>query len=135
MQLIEWSPELSVKVQEMDYQHQALIDMINQLHDAMGAGKGGQQAGLIIDKMISYAQRHFKAEEKILDANMYPQLARQKAEHELFIRKSNEFKREYLAGKVAISLSISSYLKTWLTGHIQMEDKQYGAFLNAKGIK
>ena len=35
MALIEWSDDLSVKVKELDVQHQKLIAMINDLNDAM----------------------------------------------------------------------------------------------------
>jgi len=62
-------------------------------------------------------------------------LARQKAEHEAFLTKANDFKKDYLAGKIALSLPISSFLKSWWTGHILLEDKQYGPYLNGKGVR
>ena len=135
MPLITWSQDMSVGVQEMDFQHKGLIEIINQLGDAMSQGKGAQEVGKIIDKMITYAQRHFGAEERLMSANAYPQLARQKAEHEAFLTKANDFKKDFMAGKIAITLPISSYLKTWWTGHIQVEDKQYGPYLNGKGVR
>ena len=135
MPLITWSQDMSVGVQEMDFQHKGLIEIINKLSDAMSQGKGAQEVGKIVDKMILYAQRHFGAEERLMSVNGYPQLARQKAEHEAFLAKANDFKKDYLAGKIALSLPISSFLKSWWTGHILVEDKQYGPYLNGKGVR
>ena len=35
MALFEWKNDLSVGIAEIDRQHKVLIDLINQLHDAM----------------------------------------------------------------------------------------------------
>jgi hemerythrin len=40
MALITWNDGYSVKVKQFDDQHKKLIDMVNELHDAMGIGKG-----------------------------------------------------------------------------------------------
>jgi len=45
MSLIEWSPAYSVKVKKFDDQHKKLIELINQLHDAMKAGQGNAMLG------------------------------------------------------------------------------------------
>jgi hemerythrin len=135
MPLINWTPAFSVSVHDMDVQHQLLIEILNQLHDAMRGGKGSQEIGKIVDKMIDYAQRHFRDEEKLLAANHYPQYANQKAEHDAFILKALEFKRDVSQGKMALSVPVSNYLKEWWTSHIQKEDKLYGTYLNTLGVK
>ena len=135
MPLITWNSSFSVNVAEMDAQHQALIEIINQLHDAMRNGKASQEVNTFVDKMVDYAQRHFKEEEKILAANRYPAFAKQKAEHDAFIVKALEFKRDVSQGKITTSVHVSNFLRDWWTGHIQGEDKQYGSYLNSKGIK
>ena len=135
MPLINWNPSFSVNVAEMDAQHQKLIDLINQLHEAMLNGKAALEVNVIVDKMVEYTQLHFNAEEKILAANRYPAFSKQKAEHDAFILKALEFKRDINQGNITTSLHISNYLRSWLTGHIQGEDKLYGSYLNSKGIK
>jgi hemerythrin len=134
MPLINWSPAFSVNVKDMDAEHQILIDIINQLHDSMRSGKATQETGEILNRMVEYTQRHFKAEEKILLANNYPQYQRQKSEHDAFIAKTLEYKRDFQQGKLALSVQVSSFLKVWWTDHIQKEDKQYGVFLNSRGL-
>ena len=47
MPIMKWSEELSVEVNEIDLQHQRLIDLINNLHDAMLAKKTHQSTALL----------------------------------------------------------------------------------------
>lgn len=37
-------------------------------------------------------------------------------------------------GKILISHELMTFFKDWLVKHIQGDDKQYGPFLNGKGI-
>ena len=39
MSIIQWDESLSVKVKEIDAQHQKLINLLNELFDAMRVGK------------------------------------------------------------------------------------------------
>ena len=134
MPVLNWSAVYSVSVRAMDEQHKVLVDTTNQLYDAMRAGKGNQELGQIIQKLIDYTDGHFKDEEKLLATHRYPNLAQHKVEHEAFIRKVFEFSRSLQDGKMALSITVGNFLKDWLVNHIQKEDKQYSAFLNAKGV-
>ena len=67
MALLQWSDALSVGVVEIDRQHQKLVTMINDLNDAMRAGKGKDALGKTIAELIAYAATHFKTEEKYFD--------------------------------------------------------------------
>ncbi len=134
MALIQWNDSFSVNVKEMDAQHQRLIEIINQLHEAMRVGKGSQEINAIVDQMIAYSQRHFQAEEKLMASQNYPGCPHQQKEHQAFIQKAQEFKQSALQGQIALSVPVSNYLKDWLTNHILIEDKKYSSYLNARGI-
>jgi len=66
MALFTWSNEYSVKIQSIDRQHQKLIDMVNELHEAMKAGKGSLLAPDIVGRLATYAQEHFAHEEEMM---------------------------------------------------------------------
>jgi hemerythrin len=40
MALVVWTEQLSVGIKEIDYQHKKLVDLINELNDAMRTGTG-----------------------------------------------------------------------------------------------
>lgn len=134
MALFVWNNNYSVGIKEIDGQHKVLIDMLNELYDAMQSGKSNDILGAIIYKLVHYTKTHFATEEKYFDKFGYPDTFAHKKEHEKFTQKVLAFKNDFDAGKVAMTVSITSFLKDWLASHIQGVDKKYGPFLNSKGI-
>ncbi|BCS52441.1 bacteriohemerythrin [Geobacter sp. SVR] len=134
MALMEWGPTLSVKVKKFDDQHKKLVELVNQLHDAMKAGQGDAMLGLVLQSLISYTATHFADEEKVMQVNGYPDLAKHKIEHEKLVAHVLELQKKFQSGGAVLTLSVMSFLKDWLNTHIQGSDKKYGVFLNAKGI-
>jgi hemerythrin len=134
MAIMEWSPAFSVKVKKFDDQHKKLVDLVNQLHDAMKAGQGNVMLGNVLQSLITYTATHFKEEEQVMQANGYPELAQHKAEHEKLVSKVLDLQKQFQAGAGVLTLTVMSFLKDWLISHIQGVDKKYGVFLNAKGI-
>lgn len=134
MALMEWSPAFSVKIRKFDDQHKKLVELVNQLHDAMKAGQGNAVLGVVLQSLISYTATHFKDEEQVMQANAYPDLARHKAEHEKLVKQVLDLQQKFLTGGGVLTMTVLSFLKEWLVTHIQGEDKKYGVFLNAKGI-
>jgi hemerythrin-like metal-binding protein len=118
----------------MDSLHQALMEVINHLHDAMREGKGSAELGKIITEMVNYAQYHFTTEDKHLSRNGYPNLRSQKAGHDGYPKKVKEFQRQLQQGKMALSLEGLNFQKEWWLKHFQGEDKMYVPFLNGKGV-
>lgn len=43
---IEWSNELSVGIEEIDDQHRILVDLLNQVHEAIQKRRGAEVAGV-----------------------------------------------------------------------------------------
>ena len=41
---VEWSTELSVGIEEIDAQHQVLVDLLNQVHEAIQQRQGMEVA-------------------------------------------------------------------------------------------
>lgn len=135
MPLITWSDKYAVNVKEFDLQHQKLISLINDLHDAMKAGKGKEVTELILDELISYTDYHFKAEEKLMKQHAYPAFDAHIGEHKGFVAKVTDFKESYSKGKATLNLDIATFLRDWLVNHINGTDKKYSDFFKTKGVK
>jgi hemerythrin len=135
MPLINWTDSLSVKVGEIDRQHQKLVGMINDLNDAMRQGKGKDVLGKIVNELVAYAATHFKTEEKYFDQYGYPDADSHKKEHADFTKKVSEFKDGFAKGSMGLSIQVMDFLSNWLQGHIKGVDKKYSSFFNEKGLK
>ncbi len=134
MAIMEWNPTFSVKIKKFDDQHKKLVELLNQLHDAMKAGQGNAMLGPVLQSLINYTATHFKDEEQVMQANGYPELAAHKAEHEKLVKQVLDLQKQFQSGSSVLTLTVMSFLKDWLVKHIQGMDKKYGVFLNAKGI-
>lgn len=134
MAFILWTDKLSVNVEKIDDQHKKLVDMINNLSDAMSQGKGKDVIEKIICELEDYAAEHFAAEEKYLDKFHFFDRLYHKEKHKAFINKVSEFSAEYKNGNVTLSLSVMGFLKDWLINHIVGEDKQYTKCFNENGL-
>lgn len=135
MSYLQWSDEYSTGIKQFDEHHKKLIGLVNELFDSLKACKGQEVVSRIMLEMADYTQYHFAAEEQQLTLHKYPALAEHKKEHEAFIAKVNELIQQHNTGKANISLTAFTFLREWLTRHIQGTDQKYGPYLNAKGIK
>ena len=134
MALIKWNESYSVQIAEMDKQHQHLFELINELHGAMGQGRGNEALPAIFDSLVKYTQTHFAAEEALMLKYSYPGLAAQQKQHADLIKQVVELQKQFNARDFSSSMKTRDFLKQWLVAHIQESDKKYGAFLNQKGI-
>ena len=134
MTLITWNEHLSVKVAELDQQHQKLIGIINDLTDAIKQGKGNAVVGEIVKALIDYAKIHFETEEKYFRQLGYPQASDHMKEHEEFVLKVTGFETTP-KGRFSLSVQVLQFLGDWLIKHIMGTDKAYSEFFNAKGLR
>jgi hemerythrin len=134
MGLIVWDSSMSVNVAEIDRQHQKLVAMINELHDAMKAGHGKDALGKILNGLVSYTDSHFKMEEKYFADFKYPDAASHIMEHSTFVKKVSEFRNDFEHGRLTVTIETLHFLRDWLQGHIKGVDKKYSSFFNEKGL-
>lgn len=135
MPLMEWSDKLSVGVAQFDAEHRRLVGMVNDLFDAVQAGKGREALGGILEELIAYTETHFAHEEEIMRQHGYEEVDGHKSEHDLLTQQVYEIRRKYMAGASAtLSMEVMNFLKNWLIKHIQGTDRKYTRFMNQHGM-
>ncbi|CAH2032297.1 bacteriohemerythrin [Trichlorobacter ammonificans] len=135
MPLLLWGPMLEVGVREIDTQHRKLVDLANELADAVRAGKGKDVAGKILNELVSYTQSHFATEERLMDLHKYPDATNHKQLHKDLVKTVSDFKAKFIKGEATISEELMNFLKDWLTKHIMNIDKAFARDLKAKGVQ
>ena len=116
----------------MDAQHKALFGMLNELHDAMLAGSGQEMTRFLLKRLVDYTRDHFAAEEKTMSVAGYPGLEKHRAEHQSLTRRVQEYAVRLENGEAAINLHLLTFLREWLSKHIQQTDKNYGPWVSGK---
>ncbi len=134
MPYISWDDKFITGIRLIDDQHKKLVNMINDLHDAMMIGKGKQAVSKVIQELVDYTVSHFSTEEKFMIKYSYPWMLPHRSEHKKFVDQVSDFQKGYNEGKISLSIEIMNFLKDWLVNHIQNTDKKLGPFLKEKGL-
>ncbi|MGB9597496.1 MAG: bacteriohemerythrin [Candidatus Poribacteria bacterium] len=134
MALFVWDDSFSVNIKQIDEQHKKLVNILNNLHDAMKLGKGSQILGNIFAELIQYVETHFTAEERLMHTYSYNEYDSHKLIHSGLTKKVIEFQKKFQQGQNILTMEIIDFLKNWLQNHILGTDKKYGPFLNSKGV-
>lgn len=132
---IEWSDQLSVGIEEIDAQHQMLVELVNEMHDAIRNKHGSDVVHDILDRLTDYTRIHFAVEESLMRILNYPGYEEHHAQHLDLIDHVIQLQKKVASGKTAIGFELMHFLKTWLTKHILEEDMQYSGFFLAAGAK
>lgn len=125
---IEWNESIQTGVPLVDVQHKFLVDIINELADALEEGRGEKVVGKIVNLMKYYAEWHFGREEKCM-AEYECEVAgiNQKA-HRWFLDSVDEFQQRFResGGSQEIAMEMYTTLTKWLVQHIQGVDGKLG---------
>ena len=123
---IAWDESLSTGVRAIDVQHKYLIDIINELAEAIEQGQGAKAVKTILNLLRYYAEWHFEREELCMERYQCPAAEENKKAHGFFVETFESFQTEYKhsGGSEAIARRMYSELTDWLVNHIKGVDGQ-----------
>lgn len=134
MAFFEWKDDYKVGVRVMDQQHKRLVGLLNELHEAMGAGKGSEGARRVLKGLVDYTRTHFRTEEEFMEKHSYPGFLAHKKAHEDLTEQAEDLLAQSEKGKLTVPIEAGKFLKDWLATHILGTDKKLGKYLVAKGL-
>jgi hemerythrin len=131
--MFEWNDSYRTGVHSVDAQHQNLFVIAEELYKAMSSGQGKAAVGRTLDRLIQYTATHFAHEERLMRLHNYPDLAPHKAQHEKLAQQVLQFREDYQAGKITMTVQLLEFLRDWLQNHIRTSDQKYAPFLAEQG--
>lgn len=135
MDIIKWRESYETGIRSMDTQHQKLIELINELYKELRKEESNESIEEVLIKMTTYAEKHLKVEEGILETNGYPDFANHIAIHQSYRNQLTTLMAESKKEHEAAVKNTYAFLRQWWMGHIVAEDKKYGEFLKSKGVE
>ena len=129
--VVRWSEEYSIGLSEIDQQHMALIELMNDLWRAIASNAPVEVSERLLERLEHYTVAHFGAEETMMRALEYPGFPAHKLSHAKFVHRLQEERQQLLQGK-KLSLDILNFLRDWLISHIQVSDRAYAVFCAEK---
>lgn len=129
---LAWDTSLSTGERSVDVQHKYLIDIINELADAIERQQGAVAVKKILNLLKYYAEWHFGREEMCMERHHCPAAAVNKQAHGWFMATFEGFQDEYRTsgGSQELALRMYGELTTWLVAHIKKIDTQLGGCLH-----
>ena len=128
MGYIKWSDDFIIGNVSIDNQHKKLVDIINTLYKSVE----NSDSNAILDEMLaelkSYTIYHFKTEETFMKDTAYKHFNAHKKIHQSFVRKIEEFEKEYINGNQFISIDLLNFLTVWIVEHIKKEDMKFSSY-------
>jgi hemerythrin-like metal-binding protein len=134
MPLLTWRDDFNVGVAKFDEDHKHLVDLINELHDAMSRGKGMSALESVLDRLLDYSRSHFKSEEDLMREHGYPELEEHAADHQKLLERAESYRDKLSNGGRMMSVEVAEFLVEWLRTHTREMDQRYAEFFAEKGV-
>ncbi len=128
--LLQWSEALEVGHPIIDYDHQMLIGLVNELDRAVQMGQGAEKVAQVLDRLSQDIETHFAREEKLFEQTAYPLVEKHKQHHRDIENLVRTFQAAYEENPASIDLNkLLKFLKEWLMKHIGKLDKGYAPYV------
>jgi len=132
--LLTWNYTCTVGVRAMDDQHGILMDTMNELRLALIHGAGREQVSEVLDRLIEFTRMHFSSEEQMLQRSGFPALAAHRAEHQRLLAQILQASHRAQHGEEVQVRPLLVFLRGWYVAHIEGLDREYGPWLNERGV-
>lgn len=125
----------TIGIEEIDEQHQELLDRMEVLRDHVRRGQASTAVQQILRFLEKYMVAHFDTEVKYMQRYNYPGILLHKAEHEMFLKDftglREKFTTQLAQGEITtfLGLDIVRKLSDWFSNHIATVDQKMGEFL------
>ena len=132
MEIFQWSPLFKTGLEEVDLQHQRLVELLNQLaQDADSAQPSYIDAAL--NDLAQYAIHHFGCEERIMSVTHVDSrhADAHRLAHERFIQQVGGWMKQRQSNQSLSLWQLLDFLASWLTFHILGEDQALGRQVQA----
>lgn len=128
--LLLWKPEYSVGVDEVDFEHQQMISLINAVYDEMGGRQDTDAIVHFLGDVHATISAHFALEETAMRKSGYAEYEAHKNDHEELLEQIRELMDSVDASPEAGIESLRTSLGSWFESHFSTFDARLHGKLN-----
>lgn len=136
MPFMHWSEKYCNGIALFDAEHERLMDMANDLYDAVLSGSSADVVQQVFHRLMAYTDYHFEHEETFFTESGYPHDAAHIERHSWMRQRVIDFEGEnrHLPPEL-LAIEMAKFLRNWLEIHILKDDREYARYLAAKGVQ
>jgi len=132
--LLTWNHACAVGVRAMDDQHGILMDTMNEVRLAVVCGRGREQLVELLERLIVFTRMHFGSEEQLMEQTGFPGLADHQARHRGMMQEMVEAAHRVQHEDQVPIHPLLCRLRDGYIEHIEGLDRQYGGWMNERGV-
>ncbi len=127
MEKRSWNNSYCIGVRLIDKQHERLFDIYDQIvaMDASDEKYQDEEMRSILHELERYLKENFESEEEYLKQGGFPNVEEHIIEHQLFMRKVDEFILSYKANNPYLLQNMLDFLRKWAVTHVMQTDSVY----------
>ena len=122
MALIEWQKHFELGILEVDQEHRALVELINDVHRRLEGNEDGAPILETLGEIHAQIAAHFALEERIMRQSSYRHLAEHKEDHETLLDEIRDIMDRYEDDRDYDPDAFGDELTRWFTEHFSTHD-------------
>ena len=123
MALMEWKEDYRIGIPAVDYEHQELIALLNDLYAGLGGGTDPDSIAEFLGEVYARISAHFALEERVMTECGYDQLPQHKTDHEALLDEIRDIMDESEAAEPeALAAALGPRLERWFGAHFRTHD-------------
>ncbi|MFA7317516.1 MAG: bacteriohemerythrin [Sulfuricella sp.] len=131
-----WNESLhALGIPSMDSEHRGLINLVNELSDAVAHGCDCEQVRRQMEKALDFAAEHFAHEEDLMRQHGFPGVEQHAAEHERLLREAVNLMETITPENANRTLLVTAFRTDFTENHILHEDRAISQYFAERGIK
>lgn len=132
MAMVEWDKSLECGCEQIDEQHRAIFDIINDIHERMGQDRAEDVLREALRGLNDYTATHFTLEEGLMRQFNVPGLEAHLAEHEKFKEYIDQLSSQGPSDAKDKLYQMMLYLMKWIVRHIRKVDMRYKGLITPR---
>lgn len=122
---VEWREEFNTGVPSVDFEHQELVGVLNQLLLAIQSGGSDAQTQEMISNLYGRFSGHFALEETIMKRYDYDEFELHKEDHEDLLDQIRDLMESHAGGDFSGKAELfAENMYDWFANHFQTKDSR-----------
>lgn len=135
MPLLQWTDEYEIGIHSVDYEHFALIDVINLLGTRLDPKHGAAEIRKTLGQICKLVAAHFANEESIMRDLHYDRYAEHKADHDRLLEEIREISNGVADDPDAdCRIQLGERVGCWFGRHFASFDARLNALVYRPGL-
>ncbi len=130
MPLLTWKPEFAVGVESVDFEHEQMINLINEIYDEMKTRRDADSIEQFIGDVHYSISAHFALEEKLMREAAYPEYEAHKEDHEELLEQIRDLMDQFALDPDKGFDLLQEKLSDWFEHHFATFDARLHGKLN-----